>query len=203
MLDTCQLYILWLAFYMVKDIKIRGTTAEQKTFTEVYRHYELANEDLTHRLKEFDLKDELFRSHIDETKWPYRAVVFDPRTFTSLYEKTSRLMGNKPKGKLVPREGGDALGAMIHNSILDWQWDDNERVDNMPMLAKWALMDLNTRKYGAAFALAKWHYQTQIEVKDKKRKVFYDGPNFKPLNNRDCLPNPSYSTIKFWFDHRD
>ena len=25
----------------------------------------------------------------------------------------------------------------------------------------------------------------------------------KPLNNRDCLPNPSYSTIKNWFQHRD
>lgn len=188
---------------MANDLIIRGTKEEQELFTQKLRHYEMAVQDLSIRLKDFDTKDVLFRSHIEEASWPYRAQVFDPRTFTALYEKTARIMANKPRGRLVPREGGDSLGAQINNALLDFQWDDNERVDGMPMLAKWSLMDLNARKYGASFALVKWHYQTRLDPFDKKRMLFYDGPNFKPLNNRDCLPNPSYSTIKHWFDHRD
>lgn len=188
---------------MADTLVLRGSPEEQKIFTEVHSHYLLAKEDLEVRIKDFDKKDILFRSHIEKEKWPYRAIVFDPRTFTALYEKTARLLGNKPRGRLIPREGGDAIGAMVNNALLDFQWDDNERVDNLAMLAKWAIMDLNTRKYGASFGLAKWHYQTMISAKDKKRTVFFDGPNFKPLNNRDCLPNPSYTTIKNWFDHRD
>ena len=175
----------------------KGTKAEQKLFTEVNRHYEMAKESLDQRIPDFDKKDILFRSHIEESNWPYRSLVFDPRVFTALYEKTARILANKPKGRLVPREGGDSLGAMINNELLNFQWDDSERVDANPMLAKWALMDLNARKYGASFALVKWHYQHDGKT------CFYDGPNMKVLANRDCLPNPSYSTIKNWFQYRD
>ena len=188
-----------VGFFMEQTFK--GTESERKTFSEVIRHYEMAKQDLDNRIVDFDKRDILFRSHIEESDWPYRALVFDPRVFTTLFEKTSRIIANKPRGRLVPREGGDALGAKINNEILDFQWEDNERVDNMPMIAKWQLMDMNARKYGASFAISKWHYQTELD--DKKIKVFFDGPNFRPLNNRDCLPNPSYSTIKNWFQYRE
>ena len=185
-----------------------GTKEEQKLFHEASHHYQMAKEDLEVRIADFDKKDILFRSYIDKNKWPYRSIVFDPRVFTGLFEKTFRLLANKPRGRLVPREGGDSLGAKINNELLSFQWDDNERVDAMPMLAKWAMMDLNARKYGASFGLAKWHWQRQVLRDDREKSngksvIFFDGPNFKPLNNRDCLPNPSYSTIKNWFQHRD
>ena len=183
----------------------KGTKSERKTFRDVITHYELARQDLDQRIPDWDKKDELFRSHIDEAKWPYNSVVFDPRVFTAIFEKTARLMANKPRGRMVPREGGDAIGAKINNELLSFQWDENERVDGSPMLAKWAMMDQNARKYGASFGLVKWHYETCKKKVDGKYKsqVFYDGPNFKPLVNRDCLPNPSYSTVKGWFQYRD
>ena len=192
---------------MKKKIVPTGTEEERDLFTEVRAHYDMSIEDLDTRLRDFDKKDELFRSHIVESNWPYSSLVFDPRIFTAIFEKTARLLANKPKGRLVPREGGDALGARICNELLDFQWDDNERVDAMPLLAKWALMDMNARKYGASFALCKWHYERRIKPGKKegegKSDTFFDGPNFKPLTNRDCLPNPSYSTVKNWFQHRD
>lgn len=191
---------------MDQETPIAGNKQEQDTFTEVYRHYKLSEEDLRARTRDFDKKDVLFRSHINKADWPYRAVVFDPRIFTILYEKTSRILANKPRGRMQPRESGDALGAKINNELLNFQWDDNERVDDQPMLAKWALMDLNARKYGASFALSKWHYQKQVKSDgngSKKSVVFFDGPNFKPWNNRDVLHNPSYSTIKNWIGLRD
>ena len=186
----------------MNEIAVVGSKEEKEVFKQVYNHYVFAREDLEQRIKDFDKKDILFRSYIDKNKWPYRSLVFDPRTFTALYEKTARLLANKPRGRMTPREGGDALGAKINNELLSFEWDDNERVDNIPMLAKWALMDLNTRKYGAAFGLAPWHWQRQVG-RDGKVKVFFDGPNFRPFDNRDCLANPSYSTIKNWFQHRD
>jgi len=181
-----------------KEKKTYGNEAERELFTELNHHYEMAKEDLAQRIIDFDKKDILFRSHIDEKNWPYKAMVFDPRVFTSLYEKTARTFANKPRGRLVPREGGDTLGSHINNEVLSFQWDENERADNQSMLSKWSLMDLNARKYGASFGLAKWRYQ-----KNRKNKVVFDGPDFTPLNNRDCLPNPSYSTIKNWFQHRE
>lgn len=191
---------------MADQFVIRGNNQERGTFTEVMDHYDMAKEDLNVRAKSWDTVDELFRSHIDDSSWPYNAEVFDPRVFTAIFEKTARLLARKPRGRLVPREGGDSLGAHINNELLKFQWDDNFRVDDLPMVAKWSMMDMNARKYGASFGLVKWHYERRIKGRDKdnaKSTVWYDGPNFKPLINRDCLPNPSYSTIKKWFQHRD
>lgn len=180
---------------------IQGNKQERQAFTEVYRHYEMSTSDLTKRTVQFDKTDVLFRSHIQKNNWPYRALVFDPRVFTTIYEKTARILANKPRGRMEPRESGDAIGAKINNEILNFQWDDNERVDGSPMLAKWALMDLSARKYGASFGLVKWHYESHVY--EGKRKTFFDGPNFKPWANRDVLHNPSYPTIKNWIQLRD
>lgn len=188
---------------MPKQLIPSGTSKEQSLFLECLRHNQMAQEDLDARKKSMDKTDELFRSYIEESNWPYTALVFDPRTFNAILEKTARLLANKPRGRLVPREGGDALGAQINNELLRFQWDDNERVANMPMLAKWAMMDMSTRKYGVSFGLCKWHFETRMVVSKKERATWYDGPNFKPLVSRDCLPNPSYSYIKNWFQHRD
>lgn len=187
------------------DVPAVGTPEEIKTFFEVDRHYVMANEDLTTRMKDWDKKDELFRSHINESNWPYRSLVFDPRTFTAIYEKTARLLANKPRGRVIPREGGDVIKAKIINELLSFQWDDNERADSESMIAKWAMMDQNARKYGASFGLSKWKWERQVVRGEGggKSKIFFDGPNFRPLNNRDCLPNPSYSTVKNWFQHRE
>jgi hypothetical protein len=188
-----------------KELTAKGNKQEVQAFHDVNQHYVMAKADLDNRRKDFDKKDELFRSYIDESKWPYQSLVFDPRVYTGILEKTSRLFAQKPRGKLVPREGGDTLGAQVANELLGFQWDDNQRVDNSPMLAKWSLMDQNARKYGASFGLVKWHYETNVKKKNDKgeREVWYDGPNFVPWNNRDVLADPSYSTIKNWIQLRE
>lgn len=186
---------------MPKEELIRGTPEEREVYWQVKRHYDLSREDLETRYSDWNKKDELFRSHINEEGWPYSAMVFDPRVFTVIFEKSARLLANKPKGRLVPREGGDALGAKINNSILDFQWDDAERVDEEPMLAKWARMDMNARKYGASFAICKWHFEKRLI--GKTQVEWFDGPTFTPWNNRDVLHNPSYSSIRKWIQLRE
>lgn len=142
----------------------------------------------------FKEADELFRSYIDENNWPYDAVLFDPRVFTFIFEKTSRLIANKPKGVVTPREGSDILKARLNEELLAYQWD--MATHGGTMISKWAQMDMNTRKYGSAFGLCLWRYET-----DKKNKVLFDGPDMKVLNNRDCAPDPTATAIEDcnWF----
>ena len=189
------------------DIPARGNTAEVKTFHELHGHYSLAKEDLDQRIQRkngFDDVDKMFSSYIDEGAWPYKSVMFDPRPYTIILEKAGRLIGTKPKGKLVPREGGDTLGAYINNELLSYQWDDNTRLGES-MISKWIMMDMNARKYGASFAIAKWNYtaKTYKDGNKAKKEIFFDGPDFKVCDPRHVLANPSYNFINKWFQYRE
>ena len=186
---------------------IRGTEEEVKLFTEVNKHYKTAREDLDVRITRkngFDDADKMFASHIDESNWPYRSLIFDPIPYTVLLEKNGRLVGSKPKGRMVPREGGDSLGAMINNELLSYQWDDNTRLGES-MLSKWAMMDMNVRKYGSSFGICKWRKEKKVSKDGDKvtSEVFYDGPDFTICNPRDVLVNPSYSFVNKWFQYRE
>lgn len=181
-------------------------TAEDELFPQLKRHYDLATNETDKRRTgsgrvgsiSFDEADELFRSWINESKWPYDALLFDPRVFTFIFEKNSRLFANKLRGKLLPREGGDVLAAHINNELLNFQWDQADH--NGTMLEKWQMMDLNTRKYGGSFSLCKWRYEV-----DPKGRVVFDGPEMKVLANRDCLPDPAATSIEScnWFQARE
>jgi len=182
---------------------IKGTKDEQNLFKEVHAHYEIARNDLDQRIirkNGFNDADRMFASFLDEKSWPYRSTMFDPRPYTVIQEKSARLIGSKPKGKLVPREGGDTLGAYVNNELLSYQWDDNSRLGET-MLAKWIQMDQSARKYGASFMLNKWRYDVR-KVKGKN-KVFFDGPDMIVCNPRDVLANPSYNKIDKWFQYRE
>ena len=185
------------------EVSPKGDKKEVKLFHEVNNHYKVAREDLEQRIYRkngFNDADRMFSSFLDEKSWPFRSVIFDPRPYTVILEKSARLIGNKPKGRLVPREGGDALGAQINNELLSFQWDDNSRLGET-MLQKWIQMDQNTRKYGASFGLSKWKYEVRT-IKGKK-KTFYDGPDFVVCNPRDVLANPSYNSVQKWFQYRE
>jgi hypothetical protein len=182
-----------------------NTTVDDKIFKQVKQHYDVGFQETEKRATgrnrigtiSFNEADELFRSWIDESTWPYDALLFDPRVFTFILEKTSRLISNKPEGTLVPREGSDVIGARINNELLSYQWDSANYGGTM--LSKWAMMDMNTRKYGASFALATWRYET-----DKSGNVLFDGPEMKVLNNRDIAHDLTGTAIENcnWFHVR-
>lgn len=171
--------------------------SEDQIFQDVLLHSQIGFEETDNRAQgrnrvgtiSFDEADELFRSWINENDWPFDALIFDPRIFTFIFEKTSRLIANKPKARLIPREGTDYLGAKINNLILDYQWDQANTGGSM--ISKWAMMDMNARKYGAGFALCKWRYE-----RDKDGKPVFDGPDMKVINNRDFAHDLSATSIE-------
>ena len=59
------------------------------------------------------------------------------------------------------------------------------------------------RKYGASFALCKWHFERRAIGEKKTIVDWFDGPTFTPWNNRDVLHNPSYSSIRKWIQLRE
>lgn len=192
----------------------KGTQEDQDLYSEVRWHYNLANQDLTKRRFYFDRADELVRTYIDKTNWPYKAVVAMPLAFQYLTEKTSRLIANKLQGKLYPRSDGDVVKAKIANEVLSYQWDCAN--EDGTMIQKVGMMDHLARKYGASFGVVYWKTQKKLvkssnlsSLSNKMDKpsfsseVIFDGPEFKVLPSRDVLANPSYSTIKTWFQYRE
>lgn len=179
---------------------------EQLIFNEVRLHWQRGFAETDKRatgrnrmgITSFDEADEMFRCWLDENQWPYDALLFDPRIFTMIFEKTSRLIANKPEPRLVPRQGGNVLMAKINNVLLDYQWDQAK--NGGTMLSKWAMMDMNCRKYGASFALCKWRYET-----DNEGEPVFDGPEFRVLNNRDCAQDLAATATENmnWFQHRE
>lgn len=201
---------IWRSFFVQETMSDFSTNVltkkEQEVFSELRWHWQWGFGETEKRatgrnrmgVTSFDEADELFRCWLNENTWPYDALLFDPRIFTMIWEKTSRLIANKPEPRLTPREGGDVLMAKINNLLLSYQWD--QATNGGTMLQKWAMMDMNTRKYGAAFGLTKWRYE-----KDNKGAVVFDGPDFKVLNNRDCAHDLAAFSIEScnWFQVRE
>lgn len=130
--------------------------------------------------------------------WPYISRVHDPRIRTTLIEKNARLMNNKLRGRLVPREGGDMLKARLNNSLLDYQWDAANHEGSM--IQKWSQMDTDTRLFGSSFSLICWK-----TIKDKDGKVLFDGNECIPKDIRNCGIDPNSRGIKDaqWFQISD
>src|SRR3990172_8624478 len=103
---------LWSDFFMALPY-VQRNDEEGRTLDDTMQHYTIAKQDLESRFKDWDRKDELFNSWLseDKTVWPYDSLIFDPRIWTFIIDKSSRLIGGRPRGRLVPREGGDELGA--------------------------------------------------------------------------------------------
>jgi len=130
--------------------------------------------------------------------WPYISRVHDPRIRTVMIEKNARLMNNKLRGRLVPREGGDMLKARINNSILDYQWDTAQHEGSM--IQKWSQMDSDSRLFGSAFALVCWK-----TIKNKEGEIIFDGNEFLPKDIRNCGIDPNSRGVKDakWFQISD
>lgn len=121
--------------------------------------------------------------------WPYLTKITDPIIRTTILEKTARLFNGKLRGRLVPRETGDVIKAKINNAILEYQWDNAQKGGSM--IEKWAYMDVQTRLYGASFALCYWN----IEY-DEEGNIVYEGNEFKVLDPRDVIVDYTATHVK-------
>ena len=151
---------------------------------EVQQHYTDWTEDRDIRMtRENGWNDVLdaFFGRLPEN-WPYLSQVVDPCLRTTVIEKKARLTNSKLRGRLVPREGADIIGARINNALLDFQWDNAQ--DGGSMNHKWGLMDQDTRLFSSCFGLVTWKY-CEYDDEDGEQKVSFNGNEFKYLDVRN------------------
>lgn len=170
-------------------------TQKEGILNEVMSHYDQWTQDRDIRKNRKNGWDDITAAYWGKLPkdWPYNTKVVDPRIRTSIIEKNARLLNSKLRGRLVPREGGDILGAKINNAILDFQWDTANWGGTM--LSKWSMMDMDTRLYASKFGLVYW--KTEY-VGDK---LVFEGNEFKPLDIRNCGIDPTCDNIRDakWF----
>lgn len=144
---------------------------DEKIYIEVDSHYQDWKDDNETRMNRDngwnDITDAYYGRLPDD--WPYNSFVVDPVLSTTLIEKNARLLNSRLKGRLVPREGGDAVKARINNALLDFQWDNANFGGSM--LSKWSAMDMDTRLYCSKFALVPWKIIKNSEGKVDRKSV--------------------------------
>mgnify|MGYP006909287319 CR=1 FL=1 len=175
-------------------------TNKEDILTEVLSHYSHWTEDRDQRMNRKNGWNAVIDAYWGKLpdNWPYISRVHDPRIRTVLIEKNARLMNNKLRGRLVPREGGDMLKARLNNSLLDYQWDAANHEGSM--LQKWSQMDTDSRMFGSSWALVCWK-----TIKDKDGKIIFDGNEMLPKDIRNCGIDPNCRGIKDaqWFQISD
>jgi len=168
-----------------------NTNVNAPIITEVIRHYLEWTQDNQKRRSRPNGWDAITDAYWGKlpNDWPYQSKVVDPRIRTTTLEKKARLLNQKLRGRLVPREGGDELKARVNNALLDFQWDNAN--DGGTMLGKWGAMDQDTRMYASRFALTKWRHK-----EDSKGEILFDGNEFYPLDVRDTGVDASFTHIR-------
>jgi hypothetical protein len=166
---------------------------------EVSQHYRMWTEDNEKRESRVggwnDITDAYYGRLPD--KWPYITKIVDPRIRTSLIEKNARLLNSKLRGRFVPREGGDVLGAQLNNALIDFQWDSASNGGSM--LNKLEICDMDARMYQSKFGMPYW-----LKEFNEDGTLKFEGNEFKPLDIRDCGMDPGATHIKdaIWFQVR-
>lgn len=149
----------------------------------LYRHYGTGVQDMDRRrLRKPGGWNDTVNAYMSKLpgNWPFLSMTTDPRIRTTILEKTGRLLNSKLQGRLVPREGGDVVGAAINNAILDFQWD--WATDGGAMQEKIAFSDQVARLFGAAFVWVYWNSEKNCN-------------DIKLIDPRDFFPDPSSSHI--------
>lgn len=168
-------------------------------YVELDSHYQAWTNDNLTRLTRKDGWNDITDAYYGKLPqdWPFTSHVTVPLIHTAILEKNARLSGGKLRGRLVPRENGDIIGARINNAILEFQWDTAN--DGGSMTTKISMCDLDTRLYQSKFALVKWRYE-----ENEEGEVKFCGNEMTPLDIRDCGLDYSATHIKDakWFQHR-
>lgn len=132
------------------------------------------------------------------SNFPYLSHVVAPLIRTTLIEKKARLTNAKLKGRVLGREGMDAIGARIHNALIDFQWDT--ATEGGTMNGKWGGMDIDSRMFGSKFAYIPWEYEEGADG-----KVLRNGNGMRPISPEDCGMDGNADNIRNarWFQMRE
>lgn len=144
------------------------------------------------------------------TNW--RSQVVDNIAFEVVEKTVSHLFGGDPKGKFLPVEPGDEMGAIVNQALFDWQWN----YPGQNMKRKMRDLGLQMAIMGLGFGVLDWRYETRtrkrVNVIDEdtteeieEEYVAWDSPYFKALYLYDCYADPAATSIEEmeWFIYEE
>lgn len=131
-----------------------------------------------------DKESMLIVQNEDELSKKTKNKVHDPRLATIVFERTSRVMAQNPKGKAFANSSDDVGKNLVMNHLLDWYTKNAN--EQYPMLTKWKLMDQLSMVYGAFFGLVPWRVN---------QKNGYMGPELLLIPMRDVRPQPGVPNV--------
>jgi hypothetical protein len=161
---------------------------------DVQSHLEDSNSYLETRRDDWDeLEAMLIVSLTDDLSKTTQNRIYDPRLSTIVYERSSRVMAQNPKGKAYAQSKDDIGKNMLMNLLLKYFYKNSNEQDSM--LIKLRLMDVYSLVYGSMFALVPW----------RVNKNGYTGPELNVLPIRDCFPQPTKRNVSDmdWFTVRN
>ena len=163
---------------------------------------------------DFNVKEELYRCHMEADQFPYRSRVFDPKSFAAIEKIVPRMVANRPRGEFRPREAGDITAVKIVGELFDYDWERARMFLKLVNLVK------PTMIFGTGIGRIPWRFERrkiryseplisfrsiQIGKTEKsKMKIVYDGPDFENCNLYDCYPDPQATNFDDarWFLHK-
>jgi hypothetical protein len=174
---------------MAKQKKPKTSFQDPELLNELMYHYQYGSDDMDRRKLRKNGWDDITKAYFGylPSNWPYRSRVVDPVIRTTILEKTSRMFAGKLRGTVVPREADDYLKSKIINAKLDFDWDNANLGGTM--LEKCILSDIQTRNFGASFALNFWN------VREINGKI-HQGPDIKVIDPRDIFVDYQANHIK-------
>ena len=121
-----------------------------------------------------------YRGVLDSGKYPWRSKLFIPYTFQIIETIMPRMVSQKPKMLVIPREEGDIESAPQVEKVVDWQWS---LMDMQNKLKDWVKVMLI---YGVGVVKLYWDY-----VEGEK-----DQPNVDVINIFDFYIDPKAKSIE-------
>jgi len=170
---------------------------EKKLVKEYQEADALLSSRITDKQYGFDNFDKLYQTYLDKNKWPYTVKLATPRGFTSIFNKTTRVVGGRFTGRVEAMEQQDEAGAKIATEHLRYSVERFNQFSDQPIEVKTAMLDTNARLYGAGFMRTYWRRVLKtVKVKGKKKTIeVYNNWWVDVLNNRDVLTQPGRETI--------
>lgn len=189
---------------------------EENLGREISEQYKLAKRYLDPVHERMNRQEELYRTYIDEGKYPHGAKVFDPRIFRAIETVTPRMVASEPMGSFYPRENSDKMVNEVLNELLKYDWQEAGMFEKLVRFVKSLLI------FGTAFGMTYWDYsettRKRMVAKEVSGRMVWtpdntetinvvtaDNPNFDVLNIYDCFPDPNAKDLESmrWFILRE
>lgn len=143
--------------------------------------------------------NELYRSHVQRTEWPFETNLFIPLTWSTVESFLPRLVSERPRLQVESRNDEDIDTARVHRELINFQWDSLAMGVKLIEFVKASLV------YGTSFLKVGWEKRTanrpvprvtidqferEIRTNIPQETVVYDDPVIDVVDINDIYVDP-------------